>query len=220
MSERYVPIPYQGSNFDPDQSDHGCASACSLYSRLYAFAQVTRRPNFKEMSQDYARCQRWLNKKRFKAFYTSVFADNLRHGTQFLLQVGSSDCTNWFLFCSDHLKSRFHFSGSWSGSSKAKHDGHGFQKQLEGWGHEGCGDLYQHDTVCDINIKFAPHSPEWNDSIYSKHLLWSFSHFIHVALSLESNWCLDGFITTHSLWSLVLNGFHNVAVTPLTFCSE
>lgn len=63
----------------------------SLHSRLYAFAQVTRRPNFQEMSQDYARCQRWLNKKRFKAFYTSVFADNLRHGTQFLLQVGSSE---------------------------------------------------------------------------------------------------------------------------------
>uniref|UniRef100_A0A671X5D6 Solute carrier family 12 member 2 n=1 Tax=Sparus aurata TaxID=8175 RepID=A0A671X5D6_SPAAU len=49
--------------------------------------QVTRRPNFKELSQDHARCQRWLNKKRIKAFYTTVFSDNLRHGTQFLLQA-------------------------------------------------------------------------------------------------------------------------------------
>ncbi|KAM7391041.1 hypothetical protein PAMP_021758 [Pampus punctatissimus] len=47
---------------------------------------VSRRPNFKELSQDKARCQRWLSKKRIKAFYTHVFSDNLRHGTQFLLQ--------------------------------------------------------------------------------------------------------------------------------------
>uniref|UniRef100_A0A671WZQ8 Solute carrier family 12 member 2 n=1 Tax=Sparus aurata TaxID=8175 RepID=A0A671WZQ8_SPAAU len=40
-----------------------------------------------ELSQDHARCQRWLNKKRIKAFYTTVFSDNLRHGTQFLLQA-------------------------------------------------------------------------------------------------------------------------------------
>ncbi|XP_042276253.1 solute carrier family 12 member 2-like [Thunnus maccoyii] len=47
---------------------------------------VSRRPNFKELSQDNARCQRWLTKKRIKAFYSHVFADNLRHGAQFLLQ--------------------------------------------------------------------------------------------------------------------------------------
>uniref|UniRef100_A0A665V6W2 Solute carrier family 12 member 3 n=1 Tax=Echeneis naucrates TaxID=173247 RepID=A0A665V6W2_ECHNA len=29
---------------------------------------------------------RWLNEKRIKAFYTPVFSDNLRHGSQFLLQ--------------------------------------------------------------------------------------------------------------------------------------
>uniref|UniRef100_A0A665V9I4 Solute carrier family 12 member 2-like n=1 Tax=Echeneis naucrates TaxID=173247 RepID=A0A665V9I4_ECHNA len=46
----------------------------------------SRRPNFKELSQDHARCQRWLNEKRIKAFYTPVFSDNLRHGSQFLLQ--------------------------------------------------------------------------------------------------------------------------------------
>ena len=49
--------------------------------------QVTRRPNLKELSQEHVRCQRWLNKKRIKAFYTHVFADNLRHGAQFLMQV-------------------------------------------------------------------------------------------------------------------------------------
>uniref|UniRef100_A0A7N6BSM3 Solute carrier family 12 member 2 n=1 Tax=Anabas testudineus TaxID=64144 RepID=A0A7N6BSM3_ANATE len=48
---------------------------------------VSRRPNLKELSQDHARCQRWLNKKRIKAFYTPVFSDNLRHGAQFLLQA-------------------------------------------------------------------------------------------------------------------------------------
>ncbi|XP_056889653.1 solute carrier family 12 member 2-like [Takifugu flavidus] len=48
---------------------------------------VSRRPNFKELYQDRARCQNWLNKKRMKAFYSTVFADNLRHGTQFLLQA-------------------------------------------------------------------------------------------------------------------------------------
>ncbi|XP_034027050.1 solute carrier family 12 member 2-like [Thalassophryne amazonica] len=48
---------------------------------------VSRRPNFKELFQDHARCQRWLNKKRIKAFYTPVFSDNLRHGAQFLMQA-------------------------------------------------------------------------------------------------------------------------------------
>uniref|UniRef100_A0A3Q2ZLI7 Solute carrier family 12 member 2 n=1 Tax=Kryptolebias marmoratus TaxID=37003 RepID=A0A3Q2ZLI7_KRYMA len=48
---------------------------------------VSRRPNFKELSQDYARCRRWLSKKRIKAFYSPVFADNLRQGTQLLLQA-------------------------------------------------------------------------------------------------------------------------------------
>uniref|UniRef100_A0A665V4D0 Solute carrier family 12 member 2-like n=1 Tax=Echeneis naucrates TaxID=173247 RepID=A0A665V4D0_ECHNA len=37
-------------------------------------------------ADDHARCQRWLNEKRIKAFYTPVFSDNLRHGSQFLLQ--------------------------------------------------------------------------------------------------------------------------------------
>uniref|UniRef100_A0A3Q2YCQ5 Solute carrier family 12 member 3 n=1 Tax=Hippocampus comes TaxID=109280 RepID=A0A3Q2YCQ5_HIPCM len=37
-------------------------------------------------SQEHARCQRWLNKKRIKAFYAPVFSDTLRHGAHFLLQ--------------------------------------------------------------------------------------------------------------------------------------
>uniref|UniRef100_G3PPB7 Solute carrier family 12 member 2 n=1 Tax=Gasterosteus aculeatus aculeatus TaxID=481459 RepID=G3PPB7_GASAC len=39
------------------------------------------------LSQEHGRCQRWLNKKRIKAFYTHVFSDNLRHGAQFLMQA-------------------------------------------------------------------------------------------------------------------------------------
>uniref|UniRef100_A0A8C9YV32 Solute carrier family 12 member 3 n=1 Tax=Sander lucioperca TaxID=283035 RepID=A0A8C9YV32_SANLU len=54
---------------------------------LMVCAHVTRRPNLKELSQEHARCQRWLNKKRIKAFYTHVFSDNLRHGAQFLMQA-------------------------------------------------------------------------------------------------------------------------------------
>lgn len=54
---------------------------------VFGSFQVSRRPNVKELSQDYARCRRWLSKKRIKAFYTPVFADNLRQGTQLLLQV-------------------------------------------------------------------------------------------------------------------------------------
>lgn len=57
--------------------------------------QVSRRPNFKELYQDHARCQRWLNEKGMKAFYTTVFADNLRHGTQFLLQVETPGCNGF-----------------------------------------------------------------------------------------------------------------------------
>uniref|UniRef100_A0A8C7XU26 Solute carrier family 12 member 3 n=1 Tax=Oryzias sinensis TaxID=183150 RepID=A0A8C7XU26_9TELE len=36
---------------------------------------------------DYARCQRWLSKKRIKAFYAPVFAENMRYGAQLLLQA-------------------------------------------------------------------------------------------------------------------------------------
>ena len=39
------------------------------------------------MSHDHARYQRWLLKKNIKAFYTPVFAESLRHGAQYLLQV-------------------------------------------------------------------------------------------------------------------------------------
>lgn len=36
---------------------------------------------------DQVRYQRWLLKKRIKAFYTPVFAEDLRQGAQYLLQV-------------------------------------------------------------------------------------------------------------------------------------
>lgn len=36
---------------------------------------------------DQVRYQRWLLKKRIKAFYTPVLAEDLRQGAQYLLQV-------------------------------------------------------------------------------------------------------------------------------------
>uniref|UniRef100_A0A6Q2XX41 Solute carrier family 12 member 2 n=1 Tax=Esox lucius TaxID=8010 RepID=A0A6Q2XX41_ESOLU len=46
-----------------------------------------RRPNFKELSNDQTRYQRWLLKNETKAFYTPVFAEDIREGTQYLLQA-------------------------------------------------------------------------------------------------------------------------------------
>uniref|UniRef100_A0A8C1Q587 Solute carrier family 12 member 2 n=1 Tax=Cyprinus carpio TaxID=7962 RepID=A0A8C1Q587_CYPCA len=46
-----------------------------------------RRPNYKDMMNEQARYQRWLLKTRIKAFYTPVFADDLRQGAQYLLQT-------------------------------------------------------------------------------------------------------------------------------------
>nr|XP_046231085.1 solute carrier family 12 member 2 isoform X1 [Scatophagus argus] len=46
-----------------------------------------RRPNLKDLATDQARYQRWLLKKECKAFYTPVFADDMRQGTQYLLQA-------------------------------------------------------------------------------------------------------------------------------------
>uniref|UniRef100_A0A8C7XYN3 Solute carrier family 12 member 3 n=1 Tax=Oryzias sinensis TaxID=183150 RepID=A0A8C7XYN3_9TELE len=43
--------------------------------------------NTPKLTQDYARCQRWLSKKRIKAFYAPVFAENMRYGAQLLLQA-------------------------------------------------------------------------------------------------------------------------------------
>ncbi|KAL0965098.1 hypothetical protein UPYG_G00276780 [Umbra pygmaea] len=47
----------------------------------------SRRPNFKELSNDQTRYQRWLLKNETKAFYTPVFAEDIREGTQYLLQA-------------------------------------------------------------------------------------------------------------------------------------
>ncbi|KAM9338077.1 solute carrier family 12 member 2 [Symphorus nematophorus] len=46
-----------------------------------------RRPNFKDLATDQARYQRWLLKNESKAFYTPVFAEDMRQGTQYLLQA-------------------------------------------------------------------------------------------------------------------------------------
>ncbi|XP_020505058.1 solute carrier family 12 member 2 isoform X2 [Labrus bergylta] len=46
-----------------------------------------RRPNFKELASDQARYQRWLLKSENKAFYTPVYAEDMRQGTQYLLQA-------------------------------------------------------------------------------------------------------------------------------------
>uniref|UniRef100_A0A672M469 Solute carrier family 12 member 2 n=1 Tax=Sinocyclocheilus grahami TaxID=75366 RepID=A0A672M469_SINGR len=46
-----------------------------------------RRPNYKDMMNEQVRYQRWLLKTRIKAFYTPVFADDLRQGAQYLLQT-------------------------------------------------------------------------------------------------------------------------------------
>lgn len=61
------------------------------FSRSLFLLKVSRRPNQKELSQDYLRCRRWLIKKRIKAFYAPVFADNMRVGAQLLLQVRLGD---------------------------------------------------------------------------------------------------------------------------------
>lgn len=49
--------------------------------------QGYRKPNFKELAADHSRYQRWLMRNETKAFYTPVFAEDLRQGTQYLLQV-------------------------------------------------------------------------------------------------------------------------------------
>ncbi|XP_013870595.1 solute carrier family 12 member 2 isoform X2 [Austrofundulus limnaeus] len=46
-----------------------------------------RKPNFKDLATDQSRYQRWLMKNESKAFYTPVFAEDLREGAQFLLQA-------------------------------------------------------------------------------------------------------------------------------------
>ncbi|KAL6473019.1 hypothetical protein MHYP_G00192070 [Metynnis hypsauchen] len=47
----------------------------------------SRRPNFKELNSDLVRYQRWLLNNSSKAFYTPVVAEDLRQGTQYLLQA-------------------------------------------------------------------------------------------------------------------------------------
>lgn len=109
-----------------------------LHSLLF---QVTRRPNLKELSQEHGRCQRWLNKKRIKAFYTHVFSDNLRHGAQFLMQVRAARTSRRLLHPLHPLSPSIRLyiftyyicwcPGGGFGPSEAQHLGHGLQEQLE-----------------------------------------------------------------------------------------
>ncbi|KAM4531995.1 solute carrier family 12 member 2 isoform 1-T1 [Fundulus diaphanus] len=46
-----------------------------------------RKPNFKDLAADQSRYQRWLMRNETKAFYTPVFAEDLRQGSQYLLQA-------------------------------------------------------------------------------------------------------------------------------------
>ncbi|XP_026194635.1 solute carrier family 12 member 2 [Anabas testudineus] len=46
-----------------------------------------RRPNFKDLATEQSRYQRWLLKNETKAFYTPVFAEDLKQGAQYLLQA-------------------------------------------------------------------------------------------------------------------------------------
>uniref|UniRef100_A0A8C2EH92 Solute carrier family 12 member 3 n=1 Tax=Cyprinus carpio TaxID=7962 RepID=A0A8C2EH92_CYPCA len=54
---------------------------------LMLCGHVSRRPNFKELNSDMLRYQRWLLNNSSKAFYTPVVAEDLRQGTQYLLQA-------------------------------------------------------------------------------------------------------------------------------------
>ncbi|XP_023193484.1 solute carrier family 12 member 2 isoform X1 [Xiphophorus maculatus] len=49
--------------------------------------QGYRKPNFKDLAADQSRYQRWLMRNETKAFYTPVFAEDLRQGSQYLLQA-------------------------------------------------------------------------------------------------------------------------------------
>lgn len=68
-----------------------------------ASPQGYRRPNFKELATDQARYQRWLLKNECKAFYTPVFAEDMRQGAQYLLQVGKMAPLNWVLGMRSHI---------------------------------------------------------------------------------------------------------------------
>ncbi|XP_015260471.1 PREDICTED: solute carrier family 12 member 2 isoform X2 [Cyprinodon variegatus] len=46
-----------------------------------------RKPNFRDLAADQSRYQRWLMRNETKAFYTPVFAEDLRQGSQYLLQA-------------------------------------------------------------------------------------------------------------------------------------
>uniref|UniRef100_A0A4W4GXJ6 Solute carrier family 12 member 3 n=1 Tax=Electrophorus electricus TaxID=8005 RepID=A0A4W4GXJ6_ELEEL len=64
----------------------------ALLNLVHAFTKnvglmCSRRPNFKELNSDMLRYQRWLLNNKSKSFYSPVVAEDLRQGTQYLLQA-------------------------------------------------------------------------------------------------------------------------------------
>uniref|UniRef100_A0A3Q2YZW8 Solute carrier family 12 member 3 n=1 Tax=Hippocampus comes TaxID=109280 RepID=A0A3Q2YZW8_HIPCM len=110
-----------------------------------------------EASQEHARCQRWLNKKRIKAFYAPVFSDTLRHGAHFLLQsVGLGRLkpntlvlgfkNNWMEGQMNDVETYINIIHG-SGPPETQHSGAGLQEQLDGGSDERRGDVHQHHPV-------------------------------------------------------------------------
>lgn len=66
-----------------------CVCVCVTWLQGY------RRLNYKELATEQARYQRWLLKHECKAFYTPVFAEDLKQGAQYLLQVGRRGPWGW-----------------------------------------------------------------------------------------------------------------------------
>uniref|UniRef100_A0A8B9K9T7 Solute carrier family 12 member 2-like n=1 Tax=Astyanax mexicanus TaxID=7994 RepID=A0A8B9K9T7_ASTMX len=66
---------------------HAFTKNVGLMICVCAYFKGSRRPNYKEMMNDQIRYQRWLLKKRIRAFYSPVFAEDLRQGAQYLLQA-------------------------------------------------------------------------------------------------------------------------------------
>lgn len=65
----------------------GCGPSGRRLTSASGSLQGYRKPNFRDLAADQSRYQRWLMRNETKAFYTPVFAEDLRQGSQYLLQV-------------------------------------------------------------------------------------------------------------------------------------
>lgn len=97
-----------------------CTCSC-----IFFFLQGYRRPNYKDMMNEQVRYQRWLLKTRIKAFYAPVFADELRQGAQYLLQVRTDgeNMTDYAITSSYNELMLLWFTDRWFGSPKTQHTG-------------------------------------------------------------------------------------------------